>query len=76
MHYTWFGCDKVVAVSLPAYLEEFLHGQPDVSGDLPEQGGRDVPAGMRGHRSAAAVGMSVLTVRAPLSNELEAEARQ
>jgi len=53
--------------------EQLFDREPDVSSDLAKQRWRDVPTGMERNRSATPVGMSVLLVRAAMTDFNEAQ---
>lgn len=56
--------------------EEFLDGETDVAGDLPEQSRRDVAPRVEGNGRAPTVGMPVLPMGAALPDLFEAETHQ
>jgi hypothetical protein len=53
--------------------EEFLNGQPNISGDLPQQGGGDISSLVNRDRGDSPIWMLELLVRAPLPNLSEPE---
>ncbi len=57
----------VTRPSLPG-RQERLYGNPDVLGDLPQQDRGDIPTAMERYRCASPVRMTILLMRASLSN--------
>ena len=56
--------------------EELLHGEPDILGNLPQQRGGDVAAGVIGNRRSTPVGVTILPVRAALTDLVETQPLQ
>jgi hypothetical protein len=56
--------------------QKLFQGHADVFGDLPQEHGRDISAGMIRNRGAAPVGVAILHVRPALADESETQRLQ
>jgi hypothetical protein len=55
------GCKRVVSI-LFAGLDKLLHCKPDIFGDLPQQNGRNISAGMERDRRTTFIGVAILFI--------------
>ncbi len=62
--------------SLSPVCQKFFHVQPDVAGNFPKEGGRNITTGMKRDGGPATVRMTVLPVRTALTDFLEAKGQQ